>query len=56
MKRVLAMLLSLSFALSGVFVTAIALVILLVVALPAAYALARFKFRGNKRFASIWYG
>ena len=36
------------YMLNSVFVTAIALVILLVVALPAAYALARFKFRGNK--------
>ena len=36
------------YMLNSVFVTAIALIILLVVALPAAYALARFKFRGNK--------
>ena len=36
------------YMLNSVFVTAIALVILLVVALPAAYALARFNFKGNK--------
>ena len=36
------------YMLNSVLVTAIALIILLVVALPAAYALARFKFRGNK--------
>jgi len=36
------------YMLNSVFVTAIALMILLVVALPASYALARFEFRGNK--------
>ena len=36
------------YMLNSVFVTAVALVILLVVALPAAYALARFKFWGSK--------
>ena len=33
---------------NSVVVTALALVILLVVALPAAYALARFQFKGSK--------
>lgn len=36
------------YMLNSVFVTALALVILLVVALPASYCLARFKFRGSK--------
>ena len=36
------------YMLNSVLVTAMALVILLVVALPASYALARFKFRGSK--------
>lgn len=36
------------YMLNSVFVTAMALVLLLVVALPAAYCLARFKFRGSK--------
>ncbi|MCI2046548.1 MAG: carbohydrate ABC transporter permease [Faecalibacterium sp.] len=39
-----------SYMLNSVLVTALALVILLVVALPAAYVLARFKFRGR----SLW--
>ena len=34
--------------LNSVFVTALALVILLIVALPAAYCLSRFKFKGSK--------
>lgn len=37
-----------SYMLNSVIVTALALLILLVVALPAAYCLARFKFRGSK--------
>ena len=37
-----------SYMLNSVFVTALALVLLLVIALPAAYALSRFKFRGSK--------
>ena len=36
------------YMLNSVFVTALALIILLVVALPAAYCLARMKFRGRK--------
>ncbi len=36
------------YMLNSVFVTALALVLLLVVALPAAYCLARFRFRGSK--------
>lgn len=36
------------YMINSVIVTTLALVILLVVALPAAYALARFKFRGVK--------
>jgi len=36
------------YMLNSVFVTAMALVILLVVALPASYALARFEFKGSK--------
>lgn len=36
------------YMLNSVMVTALALIILLVVALPAAYCLARFKFRGSK--------
>lgn len=36
------------YMINSVFVTALALVILLVVALPAAYCLARMKFRGRK--------
>lgn len=36
------------YMLNSVFVTALALMILLVVALPAAYALSRFKFRSSK--------
>ena len=36
------------YMINSVIVTALALIILLVVALPAAYALARFKFRGSK--------
>ncbi len=38
------------YMLSSIFVTALALVILLVVALPAAYALSRFNFRGRHFF------
>lgn len=38
------------FMLNSVIVTALALVILLVVALPASYVLARFKFKGRKFF------
>lgn len=37
-----------NYMLNSVMVTALALIILLVVALPAAYCLARFKFRGSK--------
>lgn len=37
-----------SYLLNSVFVTALALVILLIVALPASYVLARFKFKGKK--------
>lgn len=37
-----------SYMLNSAIVTALALVILLVVALPAAYALSRFKFKGSK--------
>lgn len=36
------------YMLNSVVVTAVALVLLLVIALPAAYALSRFKFRGSK--------
>lgn len=36
------------YMLNSVFVTAMALIILLIVALPASYALARFQFKGNK--------
>lgn len=36
------------FFLNSVIVTALALVLLLVIALPAAYALSRFEFRGKK--------
>ena len=36
------------YMLNAVFVTAFALVLLLVLALPAAYCLSRFKFRGSK--------
>lgn len=36
------------YMLNSVFVTVLALIILLVVALPAAYGLSRFKFRGSK--------
>ncbi len=37
-----------SYMLNSVVVTALALAILLVVALPAAYVLSRFKFKGRK--------
>ena len=36
------------YMLNSVFVTALALVILLIVALSAAYCLSRFKFKGSK--------
>ena len=36
------------YMLNSVFVTALALVLLLLIALPAAYCLSRFKFRGSK--------
>ena len=44
------------YMLNSVFVTALALVILLIVALPAAYALARFKFFGSKFLNSAFMG
>ncbi len=37
-----------TYMLNSVMVTALALVILLIVALPAAYVLARYTFRGSK--------
>ena len=37
-----------SYMINSVFVTALALILLLIVALPAAYCLARFKFKGGK--------
>lgn len=42
--------------LNSVIVTGVALVILLVVALPAAYVLARYKFRGSKFFRTMFMG
>lgn len=44
------------YMLNSVFVTALALVILLIVALPAAYCLSRFKFKGSKFFKCGFYG
>ncbi len=44
------------YMLNSVFVTAMALVILLVVALPAAYVLARFQFKGNKILKTAFMG
>lgn len=41
------------FFLNSVFVTAMALAILLVVALPASYVLARFRFKGKKFFNTL---
>ena len=43
-----------SYMLNSVIVTALALAILLVVALPAAYCLARFKFRGSKLLNTLF--
>ena len=42
--------------LNSAFVTALALVILLIVALPAAYCLSRFKFKGNKFLNAAFMG
>lgn len=42
------------YMLNSVIVTALALVILLVVALPAAYGLARFHFKGSKLFNTLF--
>lgn len=44
------------YMLNSVLVTAMALVILLVVALPAAYVLARFQFKGNKILKTAFMG
>mgnify|MGYP002244981863 CR=1 FL=1 len=44
------------YMLNSVLVTALALVILLIVALPAAYCLSRFKFKGSKSFKCGFYG
>ncbi len=44
------------YMLNSVFVTALALVLLLVIALPAAYALARFKFKGRKFLNTAFMG
>ena len=44
------------YMLNSVLVTALALVILLVVALPAAYALSRFEFRGHKFLNAAFMG
>ena len=44
------------YMLNSVLVTALALVILLVVALPAAYALSRFEFRGRKFLNAAFMG
>lgn len=41
---------------NSVFVTGLALILLLVVALPAAYALSRFKFRGSKLLNALFMG
>ncbi len=43
-----------SYMLNSVIVTALALAILLVVALPAAYCLSRFKFRGSKLLNTLF--
>ena len=37
-----------SYMLNSVFVTVLGIVLLIVIALPAAYVLARFKFKSNK--------
>lgn len=42
--------------LNSIFVTALALIILLVVALPAAYVLARYKFKGSKFINVLFMG
>lgn len=42
------------YLITSVFVTAVALLILLVVALPAAYVIARFEFRGRKAINSLF--
>ena len=42
--------------LNSAFVTALALVILLIVALPAAYCLSRFKFKGSKFLNAAFMG
>lgn len=44
------------YMLNSVFVTALALIILLVTALPASYALARFKFKGSKFLHTAFMG
>ncbi|MCI5872117.1 MAG: carbohydrate ABC transporter permease [bacterium] len=44
------------YMLNSVIVTALALIILLLVALPAAYGLSRFKFRGNKFLNTAFMG
>ena len=44
------------YMLNSVFVTALALVILLIVALPAAYCLSRFKFKGSKFLNAAFMG
>ena len=41
---------------NSVLVTALALAILLVVALPAAYVLARYRFRGSKLINTMFMG
>src|SRR5699024_6205173 len=43
-----------SYMLNSVIVTALALVLLLVIALPAAYCLARFKFVGQKLLHTLF--
>ena len=45
-----------TFFLNSVIVTAIALLLLLVLALPASYVLARFNFKGRKFFKRCIYG
>ena len=44
------------YMLNSVFVTALALVILLIVALSAAYCLSRFKFKGSKFLNAAFMG
>ena len=44
------------FMLNSVIVTALALVILLAVALPASYALSRFEFKGRKFLNALFMG